>query len=97
MRRSQGYSLGMVYATSRLLEVALVESLQKNLSAPDYGRLLPDVMTIVGAVDSQLAPAMDRHTEVVQNQMAEQLPESREAETTARKHERAVGYLSLYL
>lgn len=65
--------------------MAFVESLRKNLSASDYGRLLPDVMTIVDAVDSQLAPAMDRHTEVAQNQMAAWLPESGEGEITGEK------------
>jgi hypothetical protein len=70
MRRSQGYSLGMLVHDSRLLEVALFETLQKNLSTLEFSPLLPDVMTIADEVDSQLTQAMDSHTEVVQNQVA---------------------------
>jgi hypothetical protein len=70
MRRSQGYSLGMLVHDSRILEVALFETLQKNLSALDFSLLLPDVMTIADEVDSQLTQAMDSHTEVVRNQVA---------------------------
>jgi hypothetical protein len=70
MRRSQGYSLGMLVHDSRLLEVALFETLQKNLSTLDFSLLLRDVMTIADEVDSQLTQAMDSHTEVVQNQVA---------------------------
>jgi hypothetical protein len=70
MRRSQGYSLGMLVHDSRLLEVAIFGTLEKNLSALDFTLLLPDVMTIADEVDSQLAQAMDSHTELVQSQMA---------------------------
>jgi hypothetical protein len=70
MRRSQGYSLGMLVHDSRLLEVALFETLHKNESALDFNLLLPDVMTIADEVDSQLTQAMDSHTEFVQNQIA---------------------------
>jgi hypothetical protein len=70
MRRSQGYSLGMLVHDSRLLEVALFGALHKNESALDFNLLLPDVMTIADEVDSQLTQAMDSHSEFVQNQMA---------------------------
>jgi hypothetical protein len=70
MRRSQGYSLGMLLHDSRLLEVALFETLQKNLSALELGQLLPDVMTIADEVDSQLTQAMGSHTKVARNQKA---------------------------
>jgi hypothetical protein len=52
------------------LEVALFETLQKNLSTLDCSLLLRDVMTIADEVDSQSTQAMDSHTEVVQNQVA---------------------------
>jgi hypothetical protein len=69
MRRSQGYSLGMLVHDSRLLEVALFETLQKNLSALDFSLVLRDVMTIADEVDSQLTQAMGSHT-IVQNKVA---------------------------
>jgi hypothetical protein len=69
MRRSQGYSLGMLVHDSRLLEVALFEILHKNLSSLDFNLLMADVITIADEVDSQLTQAMESHT-VVQDQMA---------------------------
>jgi hypothetical protein len=70
MRRSQGYSLGMLVHDSRLLELALFGTLEKNLGGLDFSLLLPDVMTIADEVDSQLAQAMDSHSEFMQHQMA---------------------------
>jgi hypothetical protein len=69
MRRSQGYSLGMLVHDSRLLEVALFEVLHKNLSTLDLSLLLPGVITIADEVDSQLTQSMGSHTDSVQNQM----------------------------
>jgi hypothetical protein len=69
MRRSQGYSLGMLVHDSRLLEVSLFEILHKNLSSVDVSLLLRDVIKIADEVDSQLTQAMGGHT-VVQDQLA---------------------------
>jgi len=64
MRRQQGYTPGMLVHDSRILEVTLFGTLQKNLSVLDFSLLLPDVMTIADEVDSQLTQAMDSYMNV---------------------------------
>jgi hypothetical protein len=59
MRRTQGYTPGMLVHDSRILQVTLFATLQSNLSALDFSLLLPDIMTIADEVDSQLTQAMD--------------------------------------
>jgi DNA-binding response OmpR family regulator len=61
MRRMQGYTPGMLVHDSRILQVTLFGTLQRNLSALDFSLLLPDVMTIADEVDSQLTQAMDSY------------------------------------
>jgi DNA-binding response OmpR family regulator len=65
MRQLQGYSPGMLVQDSRILQVTLFGTLQKNLSALDFSLLLPDVMTIADEVDSQLTQAMDSYMNAV--------------------------------
>jgi DNA-binding response OmpR family regulator len=59
LRRSQGYTSAMLVRDSRILQVTLFGTLQKNLGALDFSLLLPDVMTIADEVDSQLTQAME--------------------------------------
>ena len=54
IRQSQGYSVSMLVEESRVLQVSIFETLQKNLSTVDFSLLLLDVMTIADEVDSQL-------------------------------------------
>ncbi len=54
IRQLQGYSVPMLVEESRVLQVAIFETLQKNLSTVDFSLLLLDVMTIADEVDSQL-------------------------------------------
>ena len=62
LRRSQGYTSAMLVQDSRILQVTLFGTLQKNLSTLDFSLLLPDVMTIADEVDSQLTQAMEGYT-----------------------------------
>jgi DNA-binding response OmpR family regulator len=64
MRKSQGYTSAMLVHDSRILQVTLFGTLQRNLSALDFSLLLPDVMTIADEVDSQLTQAMESFTNV---------------------------------
>jgi DNA-binding response OmpR family regulator len=64
LRRSQGYTSSMLVQDSRILQVTLFGTLQKNLGALDFSLLLPDVMTIADEVDSQLTQAMEGHMDV---------------------------------
>jgi len=58
MRKLQGYTAPMLVHDSRILQVTIFGTLQKNMSALDFSLLLPDVMTIADEVDSQLTQAM---------------------------------------
>jgi ActR/RegA family two-component response regulator len=64
MRKSQGYTPAMLVQDSRILQVTLFGTLQKNFSALDFSLLLPDVMTIADEVDSQLTQAMQGYADV---------------------------------
>ena len=64
LRRRQGYTSAMLVQDSRILQVTLFGTLQKNLGALDFSLLLPDVMTIADEVDSQLTQAMEGYMHV---------------------------------
>jgi len=54
VRRSQAYSIPMIIEESRILQVSIFHTLQKNLKIVDFSLLLVDVMTIADECDSQL-------------------------------------------
>lgn len=58
LRFEQRYSAALMIEESRMLQVSIFESLQRNLDSVDFSLLLADVMTIADEVDSQLAQAM---------------------------------------
>ena len=57
-RREQGYTAAMLVEESRMLQVAIFQTLQNNLHKVDFSKLLEGVMTIADEVDSQLAQQM---------------------------------------
>jgi CheY-like chemotaxis protein len=57
-RRKQGYTAAMMVEESRVLQVSIFNTLQKNLASIDFSVLLLGVMTIADEVDSQLSQAM---------------------------------------
>lgn len=62
-RRRQGYSAAMMVEESRILQVCIFHTLQKNLASIDFSLLLTQVMTIADEVDSQLRQAMECYVE----------------------------------
>jgi CheY-like chemotaxis protein len=58
-RRRAGYSASMLVEESRILQVTIFHTLQKNLGSINFSILLYEVMTIADEVDSQLRQAMD--------------------------------------
>jgi YesN/AraC family two-component response regulator len=54
VRQDQGYSVSMVVEESRILQVSIFHTLEKNLKTVDFNLLLADVMTIADECDSQL-------------------------------------------
>jgi CheY-like chemotaxis protein len=63
LRRRQGYTAAMVVEESRILQVSIFNTLQKNLSRVDFSKVLLDVITIADEVDSQLKQAMLSYVE----------------------------------
>ena len=57
-RHAQGYTPIMMIEESRILQIAILETLQLNLLHMDAASVLGDVMTIADEVQSQLAQAM---------------------------------------
>jgi hypothetical protein len=47
----------MIVEESRILQVSIFNTLQKNLQKVDFSKVLLDVMTIADEVDSQLKQA----------------------------------------
>jgi hypothetical protein len=60
LRRKQGYTVAMAVQESRLLQVTIFSTLQKNANSLEFGLLLPDVVTIADEVDAQLKVQMLR-------------------------------------
>jgi hypothetical protein len=60
LRRKQGYTVAMAVQESRLLQVTIFSTLQKNANSLESGLLLPDVVTIADEVDAQLKEQMLR-------------------------------------
>jgi CheY-like chemotaxis protein len=63
LRRRQGYSAAMLVEESRILQVCIFNTLQKNLESIDFSVLLVQVMIIADEVDSQLRQAMECYAE----------------------------------
>jgi len=48
----------MVVEESRILQISIFRTLQRNLGRVDFGKVLLDVVTIADEVDSQLQEAL---------------------------------------
>lgn len=59
LRYRQGYDAPMLVQESRILQVCLFETIQRNLSRMDFNFVLPDVMLIADEVDAQLTQIID--------------------------------------
>jgi DNA-binding response OmpR family regulator len=70
VRQSQGYSFPMIVEESRILQVSIFDTLQKNLGTVDFDSLLTDVMTIADECDSQLKQTLISFTKYSDQQPA---------------------------
>jgi DNA-binding response OmpR family regulator len=61
-RRKQGYTAAMMVEESRMLQVTIFDTLQKNLASIDFSVVLLGVMVIADEIDSQLSQAMQAYT-----------------------------------
>jgi CheY-like chemotaxis protein len=62
-RRRLGYSAAMMVEESRILQICIFHTLEKNLEFINFSVLLRQVMTIADEVDSQLRQAMECYAE----------------------------------
>ncbi|MHB8616534.1 MAG: hypothetical protein ACYC93_10735 [Candidatus Acidiferrales bacterium] len=58
LRRKQGYTVADVVNESRLLQVCIFTTLHKNAKHIEFGKLLPDIVTIADEVDAHLKQQM---------------------------------------
>ena len=49
----------MIVQDSRILQVCIFETIQRNLAHVDFSLVLPDVMVIADEVDSQLTQSIE--------------------------------------
>jgi DNA-binding response OmpR family regulator len=70
LRYQQGYTPAMLVHESRILQVTVFGTLQRNLNSLDFSLLLPDVMTIADEVDAQLTQSMDSYMKVMRKSAA---------------------------
>ncbi len=63
LRRKQGYTVPMVVEESRILQVSIFKTLDKNMASVDFSKVLRDVVTIADEVDAQLKEQMVRFME----------------------------------
>lgn len=59
IRYRQGYTPPLLVQESRILQVCIFETIQRNLATVDFALVLPDIMLIADEVDSQLAQSID--------------------------------------
>ena len=57
-RRKQGYTAAMMVEESRMLQITIFDTLQRNLASIDFSVVLLGVMSIADEIDSQLSQAM---------------------------------------
>jgi YesN/AraC family two-component response regulator len=62
-RHRQGYSAAMLVEESRMLQISIFHTLQKNLAQVDFSIVLTEVMAIADEIDSQLSQAMTGYVE----------------------------------
>jgi DNA-binding NarL/FixJ family response regulator len=61
LRYRQGYSAPLMVQESRMLQVCIFETIQRNLAHVDFSTVLPDIMIIADEVDSQLTQSLDSY------------------------------------
>jgi ActR/RegA family two-component response regulator len=58
LRYHQGYTAPLIVQESRILQVCIFETIQRNLVHVDFSTVLPDIMIIADEVDSQLTQSI---------------------------------------
>jgi CheY-like chemotaxis protein len=59
LRYRQGYTAPLIVQESRILQMCIFETIQRNLTTVDFASVLPDIMIIADEVESQLTQSID--------------------------------------
>jgi len=59
LRYHQDYTAPLIVQESRVLQVSIFETIQRNLASVDFSLVLPDIMLIADEVDAQLTQSID--------------------------------------
>ena len=59
LRYRQGYTAPLIVQESRMLQVCIFETIERNLSTVDFTAVLPDIMIIADEVDCQLKQCIE--------------------------------------
>ena len=59
VRYAQGYTAPLIVQESRVLEVCIFETIERNLSTVDFTKVLSNIMIIANEVDCRLKQAID--------------------------------------
>jgi len=59
LRYHQGYSAPMIVQESRILQVCIFETIERNVATVDFTSVLSDIMIIADEVDAQLKQSID--------------------------------------
>ena len=59
LRYRQGYTAPLIVQESRVLQVCIFETIERNLSTVDFTAVLPDIMIIADEVDCQLKQCIE--------------------------------------
>jgi len=59
LRYQQGYTAPLMVQESRILQVCIFETIQRNIARVNFSLVLPDIMLIADEVDSQLTQSID--------------------------------------
>jgi ActR/RegA family two-component response regulator len=70
LRFCQGYTAPMLVQESRILQVCIFETIQRNLGSVDFSLVLPDIMLIADEVDSQLTQSIDSFLKLQEEEAA---------------------------
>lgn len=69
-RCHQGYTAPQMVEESRILQVCIFETIQRNLASVDFSLVLPDIMLIADEVDAQLTQSIDSYLSMLQERGA---------------------------
>ena len=58
LRHRQGYTAPLLVQESRILQVCIFETIQRNLASVDFSLVQPDIMLIADEIDSQLSQSV---------------------------------------